>query len=89
MESTNISKDKEELKSKDELQNIKSNYILKKICGYLQTKQSLEIFRYNKKMQKKLNISINNYKEYSEIELELIPIKNKKCKFINKPKNDK
>ena len=29
--------------------------------------KSLEIVKYNKKLQKKLNLSINDYKEYSQI----------------------
>ena len=93
MESTNIPKDKQDIKSKDELKNLKSDYFLQKIYDYLQTKKSLEIFRYNKNLQKRLNISIKNYKEYSEIyssiEIELIPIKNGDGKFINIPKNEK
>ena len=67
MESTNIPKDKQGIKSKDELKNLKSDYFLQKIFDHLQTKKSLEIFKYNKKLQKRLNININNYKEYSEI----------------------
>ena len=93
MEDTSTSKDKKDIKSKDELNNIKSKYILKKICDYLQTKKSFEIFKYSKHIQKRLNISINNYKEYSEkyssVEIELIPIKNGKDKLINIPKNEK
>ena len=67
MESITISKDKKDIKSKDEFKKLKSDYFLRKICVYLQTKKSLEIFKYNKKIQKRLNININNYKEYSEI----------------------
>ena len=96
MESIIISKDKKDIKdikTNDELKNLKSDYILKKIYYYLKSKKSLEIFKYNKKIQKRLNISINNYKEYSEIyssiEIELIPIKNSNGKFINIPENQK
>ena len=93
MEFINISKDKKDIKSKDELKNLKSDYFLQKICDYLQSKKSLEIFKYNKKIQKRLNIKINNYKEYSEIyssiEIELIPIKNSNGKFINILENQK
>ena len=43
--------------------------------------------KYNKKLQKKLNININNYKEYpqlySSIEIELKLVDNKYDKFIN------
>ena len=93
MEDTNTSKDKKDIKSKDELNNIKSDYFLQKICDYLNRKKSLEIFKYNKNIQKRLNININNYKEYSEIyssiEIELIPIENSDGKFINIPKDEK
>ena len=92
MEFINISKDKKDIKSKDEIKNLKSDYFLQKICDYLQSKKSLEIFKYNKKIQKRLNININNYKEYSEIyssiEIELIPVKNSKGRFINIPENE-
>ena len=93
MKYTNISKDKKDKKSKDELKNLKSDYFLHKIYDYLQTKKSLEIFKYNKKIQKRLNININNYKEYSEIyssiEIELMPIKKKEGEFINIPEDKK
>ena len=93
MEYINISKDKKDIKSKDEFKNLKSDYFLQKIYNYLQSKKSLEIFKYNKKIQKRLNININNYKEYSEIyssiEIELIPVKHSYCKFINIPENEK
>ena len=65
----------------------------KKYVNFLLRKKSLEIFKYNKKIQKRLNININNYKEYSEIyssiEIELIPVKNSKGRFINIPENEK
>ena len=93
MEDTNTSKDKNAIQSKDELNNIKSDYFLQKICDYLNRKKSLEIFKYNKNIQKRLNININNYKEYSEIyssiEIELMPIENSDGKFINIPENEK
>ena len=93
MEFIDRSKDKKDIKSKDVLKNLKSDYFLQKICDYLQRKKSLEIFKYNKKIQKRLNININNYKEYSEIyssiEIELIPVKNSNGNFINIPENEK
>ena len=54
MEDTNTSKDKNDIQSKDELNNIKSDYFLRKICDYLNRKKSLEIFKYNKNIQKRL-----------------------------------
>ena len=50
-------------------------------------KKSLNIIKYNKKIKDRINISIKDYKEYSEIyspiELEIKPINNKYGKFIN------
>ena len=53
-------------KIKYNLENIKSNYILKKIFFNLTKKKYLEIIKYNKKSQNILNITINNYKEYMD-----------------------
>ena len=44
----------------------------------------LEIIKYNKNIKERINININDYKEYSElIEIEIKPINNKFGKFIN------
>ena len=68
----------------DSISNIKSKYILKLIFGLLQKNKLLRIIRYNKKLQKILNIDINNYKkECFKIEIEIIPIENTYGKFIN------
>ena len=59
----------------------------------MQKKISLEIIKYNINIQKRLNININNYKNFSElyssIELEIIPIQNKYGSFININEEDK
>ena len=89
MESTNISNDKKDTKTKDFLKKIKSNFVLKKINDYLQKIKSLIVFKYNKELQKRLNININDYYDYSKIEIELIPIKNEKGRFINIPEDKK
>ena len=60
------------------LNNIKSNYILKRIFNNILQGTSLFIIKYNKKMQNRLNININDYKEYTEkspIEIDIIPKK--------------
>ena len=53
----------------------------------------LETIRYNKNIQKRINININHYKayseEYSSIELDIIPMKGKYGKFININEEDK
>ena len=53
----------------------------------------LETIRYNKSIQKRINININHYKAYSEtktsIELDIIPMKGEYGKFININEEDK
>ena len=74
-------------KSNDIFENIKSDYFLQKIIGNIKRNKSLEIMKYNKKLQKRLNLSIKDYKEYSQlfspIEIELKTVDNKYEKFIN------
>ena len=73
--------------------DIKSKYIIKKILfDYLYITKSLDIIKYNKKIQKRIDININDYKKcseiYSSIEIEVVPVKNKYDKFINIKKDD-
>ena len=63
MNSKNISKNE----YKTELDNLKSDFIFKKIISFMKRNKSLVIMKYNKKLQKRLNININDYKEYSKI----------------------
>ena len=74
-------------RKKNDIENIRSKYILQQICLLLNKKKLLKIIHYNKIAKKRLNINIKNYKELSEIYtsiyLEIIP-KQKECgKFIN------
>ena len=63
---------------------IRSKYILKQIFDNLKQNKLLEVIRYNKKLQNELNKKRKDYiKEYSKIEIEVTPIENKYCKFIN------
>ena len=59
----------------------------------MKKKKLLEIMKYNKKLQKRLNLNINDYKEYSKlyssIEIELKLVDNNYGKFINIPDDDK
>ena len=80
------------MKSNNNFEDIKSNVILKKIFEIIQKNKLLDIANYNKKLQKRLNLTINDYKEYSqiyssiEIELKIADNKSKKYKlkkFIN------
>ena len=62
-----------------ELKNIKNDYFLRKLFLHLQDRKILDIVKYNKNIQKRLNLDINAYKEYSEIfssiEIEIKPVK--------------
>jgi len=70
----------------NQLKNVKSHYIIKKFFEYITERKSLEIIRYNKSIQKRINININHYKAYYEtktsIELDIIPMKGEYVKFI-------
>ena len=85
MNSGIISKDEESKHAKSEvnLKNIKSDFIFKKICGYIAKNISLKIMKYNKKLQKRLNTSIDDYVEYLSIVIELKLDDNKYGTFIN------
>ena len=73
------------------LKNISSKYIMQKIFDNLIKLKKLLIIKYNKNIQKRLNLIINDYKEYSEkytpIEIEIMPIKSQYGTFINIPKD--
>ena len=79
--------------SNNQLRNLKSDYFIQKFFGYMPKRKSLETIRYNKSIQKRINININHYKAYSEtktsIELDIIPMKGKYGKFINIKEEDK
>ena len=49
---------------------------MKNILSFLSKKKYLSLIKYNKNIQNKLNISLNDYREYNQIEIEIIPIKN-------------
>ena len=46
------------------LKNIKSSYFYERIFSYIEEGQKLKIIKNNKRLQKFINISINNYKHY-------------------------
>ena len=89
MNSPNISNYEKlkQTKSKVVFQKIKNNYILKQIFEKLKTYTKLEIIKYNKQIQKRLNLSVKDYKEYcqlySSIEIELKVEDNECNKLIN------
>ena len=79
----------EKTESKDIFKKIKSDYFLRKLFYNLLKKKSLDIIKYNNNIKERINISIKDYKEYSElIEIEIKPIKIKYGKFINMNKNE-
>ena len=82
-------KENESAKPNPILENINSKYILSKIYDIMPKKKKLEIVKYNKKIQNRLNLSVNDYEEYCKIEIEIIPIKDKYGKFVNINENDK
>jgi len=65
------------------LKNIRSKHVLKEIFFYLNKYKYFEIIRYNKYIQNKIEIGLNDYKEYLKIEIEIIPKKNRAKKPIN------
>ena len=72
---------------------IKSKYILEIIFENLRKKKLLLIIKPNKRIQNRINISINDYKEYcekySQIEIEIIPNKEKgEFIYFNKKENE-
>ena len=73
--------------NKDILNKIRSSYILKQIYNNLNKTNSFELIKYNKKLQKRLNIKLKDYKKYNEtytpIEIELIPAQGVYGNFIN------
>ena len=66
MESEKISNDNNHQNNilNDNLQNIKSNDILSKIYDNIKKKKSLEIVKCNRQVQKRLKLSIKDYKKY-------------------------
>ena len=79
--------------SNNKLRKIESNFFIQKFFGYLSERKSLETIRYNKSIQKRIDININHYKAYSEkfssIELDIITIKGECGRFIKIKEEDK
>ena len=64
--------------------NIKSNYVCKRVFKNIKHKRFLQLIKYNKKIQTKLNKTMADYKDYNQIEIELkLSDYDKKDKFIN------
>ena len=82
-----IKEEETQIKPKCKLENIKSKYILEKLFTIVQRKTELDIVKYNKIIKNKIDININDYKEfsgkYSSIYIKLKPIPKKFGNFIN------
>ena len=87
MDSENVTKDENiEIKRNKlnvNLESIKSNHILSRIYKNINEKKLLQLVKYNKKIQNRLNLGTKNYKEYCEIEIEIVPFEDKCGQFIN------
>ena len=81
MDATNKSKNKEEsLKKINNIydwRKIRNKYVLQQLFEHLNQRIFLKIIKYNKKLQKNLNIGHKEYKKYCEIEIEIIPTEDK------------
>ena len=66
-----------------DLKNIKSKFTLKKIFSILNKKKYLNIIKHSKKLQNRLDITIDDFEEFIPIEIEIIPVKIIFGKFIN------
>ena len=66
---------------------VKSKYILRLIFKNLKMNVFLDIIRYNKYLQNRLNMDISDYKKYLQIVIEIIPIVNVFGNFINVSNN--
>ena len=64
------------------MQKINSSFLLNQIIGNVPAGQSFNFFKNNKKIQNKLNIGINDYKEFKKTEI-IIFLKKLDGEFIN------
>ena len=80
-----------QIKTNADLNNLKSKYILKLVSHFLERNKFLNLIKYNKKLQTKLDLSFNDYKEYylylSPIEIEIKP-NNNYSNYINISEDD-
>ncbi len=65
-------------------ENIRSDYLLKKIFNNLKENKLLNIIKYNKYIQKRIKKDINSFRDYSKIEIEVtLKLENKREFIIN------
>ena len=84
--------EKNKIKSDAKFEKIKADVFLEKLFNILEKKKVLNLVKYNKNIKRRINININDYKEYiekySSIEIEIKPINNEYGQFINIKKGD-
>ena len=87
-----ISQEKNQIKSFPKYEYIKADYFIEKIFNNLEKKKKLNMIKYNKNIKNRINVNINDYKEYSEkyssIEIEIKTVNNRYGKFINIKKEE-
>ena len=75
MNSRNNKEQSKQKNKNDRFENLKSDHFLDRLFSYMKKNRALEIMKINKELQKRLHLSINSYKEYSQlytpIEIEL------------------
>ena len=76
---------KEKININNSFEILKSNVILKKIFNHMNQNKLLKIVKYNKNLQERLNLNINDYDDLAKIEIEIKPDDNKYGEFINIP----
>ena len=69
----NSNKINNEFSSQNLLYKIKSRFILKKLFENIEKKKTLQITQFNKTLQDKLNIFLDDYKNISKIIIEIFP----------------
>jgi len=80
----------ENISNINKLNKIRNKYLLKTIFDNLLELKQFQLIKYNKKIQNKIEISLQDYQLFKKIIIEIIPIKkNDKNKFINIPKEKK
>ena len=56
-----------QMKSKVDLKKIKSDFFLRKLFYIIKANRTLTIIKYNKKLQKRLNLNISDYEKFAQL----------------------
>ena len=70
-------------KSNIAIENIKSKYILKIIINDLKIKRLYKIIKYNKEIQNRLEITLDDYKNLTPTKIKIFPAENRYGEFSN------